>query len=100
MKRIVIAEIKELSEQQTQVTPRQMPLYDVFLFNDDINCTDYVSAVLQQVFGFDENKASAVMWEAHCHEVSHCVTEPQERAEFHRDQLIASGLKSTIEPAE
>ncbi len=86
-----------------QIAPEELtvdvdiPRYHVLLHNDDVNSMDFVTNCLMQVFGFTQEQAWAVMYEAHTKEVALCATEPYEAAEFHRDRLIAFGLLSTIE---
>jgi len=90
---------------QTKTTPvidREkiiMPRYKVLLHNDDVNSMEHVVKALRKVFRFDEPECVRLMIEAHNNGVALCAVEPLEQAELHRDQLAASSLSATIEPA-
>lgn len=75
------------------------PMYKVLLHNDDVNNVYHVVCTLIQVFGWNVEKASSVMWEAHRSGIALCTVEPLEQAEFHQEQLHSAGLTATIEPA-
>ena len=74
------------------------PMYMVFLHNDDVNDTHHVVCTLIQVFVWNVQKASDVMWEAHKNGLALCVVESLEQAELHQGQLQSAGLTATIEP--
>ncbi len=75
-----------------------IPLYKVLLHNDDVNEMDHVVKALMHVFGFEQEVAEKIMWEAHDTGVALCSIEPLEQAELHRDQLLSFSLIATIEP--
>jgi ATP-dependent Clp protease adaptor protein ClpS len=75
-----------------------MPLFKVFLHNDDINSMDHVTRTLMKVFRFSHEDCERIMLEAHRNGVALCTREPFEQAELHRDQLRSFSLISTIEP--
>ncbi len=74
------------------------PRFKVLLHNDDVNDMEHVVRSLMKVFRFDRAASERIMMEAHQKGVALCTVEPLEQAEFHRDQLIALSLISTIEP--
>ncbi len=74
------------------------PRFKVLLHNDDVNDMEHVIRSLMRVFRFDRQRSEEIMMEAHRNGLALCVVEPLEQAEFHRDQLIALSLTSTIEP--
>ncbi len=74
------------------------PRFKVLLHNDDVNDMEHVVKALMRVFRFDRAAAERIMMEAHRNGLALCTVEPLEQAEFHRDQLIALSLISTIEP--
>jgi len=76
-----------------------IPLYKVFLHNDDVNTMEHVVNVLMQVFKFDRATSEKIMLEAHQKGVALCNVEPLEQAELHRDQLVSYSLLATIEQA-
>jgi ATP-dependent Clp protease adaptor protein ClpS len=75
-----------------------LPRFKVLLHNDDVNDMEHVVRALIRVFRFDRAECERIMMEAHQRGVALCIVEPLEQAEFHRDQLIALSLISTIEP--
>lgn len=99
---MVCKEMK-ISFSRYQVEPKEstvellIPQYRVLLYNDSINTMDFVTYCLIKVFGFTQNQAWAVMYEAHTNGVALCATEPLELAELHCDRLISFGLNATIE---
>ena len=92
------SDVDVLTEERTET--RFAPLYRVLLHNDDVNDMSYVVRSLREVFRFGRMEATAIMLEAHTTGVALCKVEPLEPAEFHRDQLQACGLTSTIEPED
>ncbi len=74
------------------------PRYKVLLHNDDVNDMEHVVRALMKVFRFDRAESERIMMVAHREGVALCTVEPLEQAEFHRDQLTALSLISTIEP--
>ncbi len=82
------------TEERKQLFPR----FKVLLHNDDVNDMEHVVRSLMRVFRFTRDVCEQIMMEAHRKGVALCTVEPLEQAEFHRDQLIALSLASTIEP--
>ncbi len=83
---------------KSETKERTSPLFRVLLHNDDVNDTEHVVRVLQQVFAFSVADARAVMSEAHCTGVALCKIESRAEAEKHRDALRSFGLTATVEP--
>lgn len=73
-------------EPVTDETSRLSPLYRVLIHNDDVTPMGFVVRVLQEIFRLDFRRSFEIMMEAHIAGLSHVVTEPLERAEFHVDQ--------------
>jgi ATP-dependent Clp protease adaptor protein ClpS len=73
-------------EPETEKETRLTPMYRVLIHNDDVTPMDFVVKILTDVFRLTAFRAFQVMLEAHTGGVSHVVTEPLERAEFHVDQ--------------
>jgi len=71
-------------------------LWNVILWNDDVNQMTYVVFVLQRIFGHSRELATQLMLEAHTHGKAVVATEERERAELHATQLHAFGLQATI----
>lgn len=89
-----------VTESRTDTNTRTMPLWKCMIHNDDHNDMNHVVRSLCEVFRFEIPEAAAIMLEAHETGCALCKIEPKEAAEFHRDQLQAFGLSSTIEPDE
>jgi ATP-dependent Clp protease adapter protein ClpS len=66
--------------------------YLVLLFNDPFNKRAYVSAVLQEVFKWDDMQADAVMMQAHMNGFAVVIETSKERAEDYVQKLTEKGL--------
>ncbi len=75
-------------------------LWNVVLWNDDINQMAYVVHVLRRIFGYSQEQATALMLDAHKTGKTVVATEERERAEVHAVQLHGFGLQATIARAE
>jgi ATP-dependent Clp protease adaptor protein ClpS len=72
----------------------------VIVWNDPINLMSYVTHVLQKLFGYSLEKATALMLDVH-HKGRAVVTSgPRERAEIDVFRLHEHGLWATMEKAE
>ena len=74
------------------------PGYLVICWNDPINLMDYVTHVLQKVFGWERKKAEKHMLEVHEQGKSLLTRESLEKAEHYVHQLQSYGLHATMEP--
>lgn len=104
------ATLPEVRTDEERVT-RQIPPYNVILFNDDDHSFDYVIRMLKQLFGYPEPKGYEMAVEVHTSGRVICATTSLERAELKRDQIHAFGpdpllprckgsMSADIEPAE
>ena len=66
--------------------------YMVILYNDPFNKRAYVSAVLQEVFKWDEMQADEVMLQAHNNGFAVTVETSKERALEYVEKLLSKGL--------
>lgn len=72
----------------------------VIVWNDPINLMSYVTFVLQKLFGYSLEKATALMLDVH-HKGRAVVTSgPRERAELDVFRLHEHGLWATMERAD
>lgn len=81
----------------TDSDTRLEDMYQVVLFNDDVNTMDRVVKALTHVFGHTEQLAIRIMLEAHEKGRAVAEVEPEEKARLHRDQLQSYGLTATVE---
>jgi ATP-dependent Clp protease adaptor protein ClpS len=74
--------------------------WHVLVFNDPVNLMQYVTFVLQRVFGYSTKKAEQMMLDVH--QKGKCIvwTGEREKAEFYAQQLQAHQLKTSLEKAE
>jgi ATP-dependent Clp protease adaptor protein ClpS len=72
-------------------------LYQVVLYNDDVNSMEHVVKCLMQIFKHPESLAVKIMLEAHQKGKAIAEVESRTPAELHKDQLISYGLTATIE---
>ena len=81
----------------TETGTRLEDMYQVILFNDDVNTMEHVVKALTRIFGHSEQLAVKIMLEAHERGKAVAEVEPEERARLHRDQLQSYGLTATVE---
>jgi ATP-dependent Clp protease adapter protein ClpS len=74
-------------------------MYNVLLWNDDVNDMTAVVMALMSVCHLGAPQATEVMLKAHKAGKAVAKTAPLEHAEMYRDGLQAKGLTATIEPA-
>jgi len=75
---------------------RSDPLWNVLLWNDQVNTRPYVVFTLQRVFGHSSDMATKLMAETEQSGKAVVATEMRELAEMHAAQLHGYGLQSTI----
>ena len=74
-------------------------LYNVLLWNDDVNDMAHVVMALMSVCHLGAPAATEVMLKAHRNGKAVAKTSPLEHAEMYRDGLESKGLTATIEKA-
>ena len=88
----MVAEPKSKSEKK----PREVPKYNVLLWDSDAHSYDYVERMLKEIFGHTKEQ---------CHKMAETVdtqgkvivfTTTQELAELKRDQILAYGKDDLI----
>lgn len=72
----------------------------VIVWNDPINLMSYVTHVLQKLFGYSLEKATALMLDVHNKGRAVVTSGPRERAEIDVFRLHEHGLWATMEKAE
>lgn len=74
-------------ETDTTTKHKTLPPYHVILRNDEVHSMGFVVTVLQKVFGYDEQKASLLMLEAHHNQRAIVWSGSKEGAEFKQEQV-------------
>ena len=72
----------------------------VLVWNDPINLMSYVTFVLQKLFGYDLEKATALMLDVHNKGRAAVASGTREQAELHVFRLHEHGLWATLEHDE
>jgi ATP-dependent Clp protease adaptor protein ClpS len=87
---------------ERQTKPKETPDrgYLVIAWNDPVNLMDYVTHVLQMVFGWPRAKAETHMLQIHNAGKSVLTRENSEKAEHYVHQLQGYGLHATMEREE
>ena len=88
----------ELTGSDLQV--RHEGLYEVILFNDDVNAFDHVIESLVQIFHHPLQLAVKIAVEAHRSGRAIAEVESRKAAQLHKDQLQSLGLTAEIEKVE
>lgn len=71
--------------------------WNVLVHDDPVNMMGYVTWVLMKLFGYPENKATALMLQVHRGGRAVVWTGQREKAEFYVAQLQAHQLTSSLE---
>jgi ATP-dependent Clp protease adaptor protein ClpS len=74
-------------------------MYNVLLWNDDVNDMAHVVMALMTVCGLGAQAAAEVMLKAHRNGKAIAKTAPLEHAEMYKEGLEGKGLTATIEQA-
>ena len=72
----------------------------VIVWNDPINLMSYVTFVLQKLFGYDLDKATALMLDVHLTGKAVVASGTREQSELHVFRLHEHGLWATLEHDE
>jgi len=76
------------------------PPWNVVIFNDPVNLMQYVTLVIQRVFGYPKGKAESMMLDVH--QKGKCVvwSGPRERAEHYTQLLQSHQLLASMQKAD
>ena len=85
--------------EQAEVEAKLAPPWNVIVHNDPITLMNYVTMVLQKLFGYAHAKAHALMWQVHTEGRAVVWTGAREQAEAYVQKLHAYQLLSTVECA-
>ncbi len=85
------------TEPALQSKTKTSPPWNVIVYDDPVNLMDYVTLILQRVFGFSKTKAEGMMLEVHQTGKSLVWSGDQEKAEHYVAQLHGFQLKATLE---
>jgi ATP-dependent Clp protease adaptor protein ClpS len=77
--------------------PRQMPMYNVILWNDNDHSYDYVVEMMRKLFGYVKERGFQIAKEVDNSGKAICVTTTLEHAELKRDQIHAFGPDKGID---
>lgn len=90
------------TEQENKTSPKETPDrgFLVIAWNDPVNLMDYVTHVLQVVFGWPKPKAETHMLQIHNSGKSILAREAFEKAEHYVHQLQGYGLHASMEREE
>ena len=86
-----VAEPEKKTKKKPKAKPRQMPQYNVILWNDDDHSYDYVVGMMQKLFGFPREQGFKIAKEVDKQGKAICLTTTLEHAELKRDQIHAFG---------
>ncbi len=87
---------KTQTKTQPEQKPRQLPMYNVVLLDDDQHSYEYVIDMLESIFAHPEQKAFRMAQTVdQTGRVVVCTTH-KERAELKRDQILAYGCDFRI----
>lgn len=86
--------LPELKDKNDLATP-----WHVVILNDPVNLMNYVTMIIQRIFGYAESKAQLMMLDVH--QKGSCIvwTGDKEKAEFYLQQLQSFQLLCTLRKA-
>ena len=82
----------------TDATTRLEDMFQVLLFNDDVNSMEHVIAAIVTLTPLNVAEAEKCMLEAHEKGISLLLVTHRERAELYVEQFASVGLTVTCEP--
>ena len=87
----------ELDEPTTDIVVDQDKPWVVIVWNDPINLMQYVTFVLQKLFGYSKEKAHQLMMDVHLKGRAVVSTGPRDKAELDVFRLHEHGLWATMQ---
>ena len=87
-----------LDEKDTEHIEGLDNLYQIVLFNDDVNSFDFVINCLSKTFGYDWQLSTKIAVDAHKNGKTICAVEDKNSALKHKGELQSYGLTVEIEP--
>lgn len=93
-------ETETLPEVETVVIEEVTPPWNVVVLNDPVNLMNYVTMVIQKIFGYGRSQAKKMMMEVHSQGRSIVWTGEREQAEHYVQQLHGYQLMAVIEKVE
>lgn len=87
-----------ITPKEKQLTQLDTP-WNVLIFDDPVNLMDYVTKVIQRLFGYSREIAEKHMVSIHEKGKTVVWTGGKERAELYVEQLHAAQLQASIEKA-
>lgn len=73
-------------------------MYQVVIFNDEVNTFDHVVECLVEIFTHSTGMASKLAWEAHNNGKAIAQVEAKTEAVKHKQQLVSYGITAEVEP--
>lgn len=88
------------TETQTKKSTKLALPWSVIVYDDPVNLMQYVNMVFKKVFGYSEEKATALMLQVHKKGRSLVWSGEKEKAEFYVQQLHSYQLNASMEKEE
>lgn len=85
------------TETQTKQNTQTSLPWTVIVYDDPVNLMQYVTMVFKKVFGYSEEKATALMMQVHKKGRSLVWSGEKEKAEFYVQQLHSHQLNASME---
>jgi len=85
------------TETQTKKNTQLALPWTVIVYDDPVNLMQYVTMVFKKVFGYSEEKATALMMQVHQKGRSLVWSGEKEKAEFYVQQLHSYQLNASME---
>ncbi len=86
-----------ITEKEDKTSTELAGTWNVLVFDDPVNLMDYVVFVFQELFGFDEPKATRLMLQVHNEGKAAVYAGPREQAEMNVQRLHGYGLWATVQ---
>jgi len=88
------------TDTQTKKNTKLAMPWTVIVYDDPVNLMQYVNMVFKKVFGYSDEKATALMMQVHQKGRSLVWSGEKEKAEFYVQQLHSYQLNASMEKEE
>lgn len=85
------------TDTQSLTSTKTSPPWTVIVYDDPVNLMQYVTMVFKKVFGYSDQKATALMMQVHQKGRSLVWSGEKEKAEFYVQQLHSYQLNASME---
>lgn len=83
-----------------QATATQAPIWQMIVWDDPVNLTDYVTYVFRRHFGYSQERAEELMWQVHNEGRAIVTAGERDLMVHHCEAMHTYGLWATVAQAQ